>query len=691
MKLQSVELINWRSYKHARFDFPETEPGKNVILIMAPNEHGKTSFFEAVTLGLFGRDGLILVPRARSGTGDSAADRLKASYSQFLQSTLHSQARESGAARCAVTLEFTDDDGEPIELSRVWHFRPDGTHKPGDDDLKIYQGIGRIPVVPPMNIGDRDEWYRDWIAQHFLHSSLAEFFLFDGEQVQRYANREMGDQVRRGIEGLLGLPILRSLKESLESYAQHRRTAAAAPSDSTVQSVKADIAGIEEEIAKQKRLIEEAEAALPALDKEIDELTQSLGGGGEGTTAMVGRLMQTEQRYREEAGRAMDSMLGLISEDLAIGIAGKDLRKATIKQLEAEEKKERWESGKAEGSQNIDRFAEELRNRLLNVTPPLDSPQAATIVELAKEAYGSLWYPPPEGCADDYYHPSISGNLRMQVVSRLEQIDAHSNSEISGYAERFRAAVEQADAAKREWQEIERSAPETEKQTARLKELSEEAGSLRRQHKDAQLALQGKEAELSSKRAELGRYMSKLGTAGPALRRANYAEEYASLISDLLKDALPNEVGEVAKEMTKAWKAMSHLSDRIERIEITPECEVRMVTKDGGDLHKIDKSAGASQVFTQALITAITRVSGRDFPFIVDTPLARLSRAQRIGVLKEFTDRKGQVILLSTDEEVVADKLDAIRSRVRAAYELKVTPNKGVASTSVHDLSIEDL
>jgi DNA sulfur modification protein DndD len=128
---------------------------------------------------------------------------------------------------------------------------------------------------------------------------------------------------------------------------------------------------------------------------------------------------------------------------------------------------------------------------------------------------------------------------------------------------------------------------------------------------------------------------------------------------------------------------MAHLPDRVDRIEITPSCEVKMLNDRGEDLHLIDKSAGASQVFTQALITAVTNVSGRDFPFIVDTPLARLSREQRIGVLKTFTDRSGQVILLSTDEEVVDDKLDAIHDRIAASYSLSMTTDAGVAVTSV--------
>ena len=91
------------------------------------------------------------------------------------------------------------------------------------------------------------------------------------------------------------------------------------------------------------------------------------------------------------------------------------------------------------------------------------------------------------------------------------------------------------------------------------------------------------------------------------------------------------------------------------------------------------------------MIAAITKVSGRTFPFVVDTPLARLSLDQRLGVLRTFTDRPGQVILLSTDQEVVDDKLDAIRERIAASYELRVSHEQGVAVTTVHDLDLRTI
>ena len=691
MHLRSVHLINWRSYRRARFEFPRPHGGKNVVLVMAPNEYGKTSFFEALTLGLFGREGLSLVPRARAEAGNDGQERINVSYSGFLERTLHHRAADTGPPECVVKLEWEDETGEPIEIKRTWYFNANGRHKSGDDQLQIYEGQRRVPVSPPLIVEDKDGWYREWIAQHFLQPTLAEFFLFDGEQIQRYASRGMGTQVRRGIEGLLGLPILRSLKSSLERYAQNRRAGAAAPSDTTVNAVKAAIDELEARIKAKEVERDEADARLPGLDADIDELTQRLGGRGEGTVALVASLLEDEKRHRDEAERAINDLTALISGDIALAITGTSLRSATLGRLQSEAKRETWETGRDEGNRNLDRFTADLSARIGRLEPPLHDSRRDAVIAAAKEAWAALWHPPPDGCADDYLHPALAGTTRAGVIDRLEAIGRHSAGEVSGHVQRFEAAVATAEAKKRECLELEQVAPEIDEQAGRLRELMEQSGRCKEQRETAQREIDAATAELGNRRAELARYVSRLDTHAPALTYATRADAYINLIEDLLVHAVPYEVREVADEMTKAWKAMAHMSDRVERIDITPDCEVRMLTADGSDLHRIDKSAGASQVFTQALITAITKVSGRTFPFVVDTPLARLSRVQRIGVLKTFTDRPGQVILLSTDQEVVDDKLDAIRDRIIASHELKVAHNEGVAVTTVHELDLRTI
>jgi len=682
MHLRAVELRDWRCYRHARFEFPEPEGRRNVILIRGPNEHGKTSFFEAVTLGLFGRSGLPLVPRVRVATNGDRPERIATPYSRFLSAVLHRRAIAQGRQSCSVLLEF-DAEGESIEISRTWHFAANGEHKPYDDDLRIFEGAGRRVVAPPAAVTDRDAWYRDFIAQTFIPSTLAEFFLFDGEQIQRYARREMAAQVRSGIEGLLGLPILKSLKDSLLRYGQNRRTSAAGTSDEKVRAVEAEIRRIESEIAEVSGLLENSTSRLPDLEEESEHLLQRLASTGEATMARVGELVQEEDQLRSQASRAADALVALLAGDVALALAGSVLRGELLGRLRAEEMREAWEAGRNQGNANLARYVADLERRLDAVSPSLFEGQRTAVIESVREAWHALWHPPPDGCAADYLHSALMGTTRAQVIQRIDEVASRSVGDVSDLVTTFQTCLSEADAKKRERLRLEQNAPEAERLSARLRDVSEEIGRLRKQRDDAQRTKEALEGDLAAKRQELGRYTDAIGRGKPALRRAKLAEEVARLIDDILLDAVPTQAEEVAAAMTRAWKSMAHMADRVDRIEITADCKVRMLNRRGEDLHEIEKSAGASQVFTQALIWALTRVSGQDFPFIVDTPLARLSHDQRLGVLRTFTDRPGQVVLLSTDEEVVDDKLDAIRDRILVAYQLRVQHEDGVSVTTL--------
>jgi DNA sulfur modification protein DndD len=527
MHLRAVELRDWRSYRHARLDFPPPKGRRNVILIRGPNEHGKTSFFEAVTLGLFGREGLFLVPRARVATNGDLSDRQAVTYSQFLAGVLHRRAIAQGRQSCSVTLEFDDTDGEPVTLTRKWHFSANGQHKLYDDELLIFEGQGRRPVAPPAAVTDRDGWFRDFIAQTFLPAPLAEFFLFDGEQVQRYASRGMSGQVRLGVEGLLGLPVLKSLRESLQKYAQAKRASAVAPSDEKVRSVEAEIARLDAEIAEERRKLLDATTLLPSLEAESDEIVQRLGGGREGTMAMVADLIREEERFRADADRATEQLMKLLAEDVALALAGPALRTATIAHLRAEETREAWEAGRNQGNANLDRYVADLCDRLESLKPPIDDKQRNAIVAEVREAWHALWHPAPDGCADEYLHAGLMGAARKQAIDRLVAVGGRSVAELDALVATIRSSAEVADAKKRERLSLEQNAPEAERLSARLKEVSEEIGRLRAQRDSAERAATALEGQLASKRQELGRYTDSIGRGAPALRKAAQAEAVA--------------------------------------------------------------------------------------------------------------------------------------------------------------------
>lgn len=123
MYLRRIELRDFKAYEHALFDFPRPEGGRNVILIGGLNGFGKTTLFEAIALGLYGRDALSLINRARPGIDE---EERRVSFRKFMRGCLHAAALSSGRSSTSITLEFEDRHAKPYRLTRIWHYSDSG-------------------------------------------------------------------------------------------------------------------------------------------------------------------------------------------------------------------------------------------------------------------------------------------------------------------------------------------------------------------------------------------------------------------------------------------------------------------------------------------------------------------------------------------------------------------------------------
>jgi DNA sulfur modification protein DndD len=141
------------------------------------------------------------------------------------------------------------------------------------------------------------------------------------------------------------------------------------------------------------------------------------------------------------------------------------------------------------------------------------------------------------------------------------------------------------------------------------------------------------------------------------------------MIHAIVEEAFPSHIQNVADAMSRAYLAMAH-KEVVKRIEIAPDCSVRLIGSSGRNLRDMDASAGESQIFALSLIAAIAEVSERIFPIIMDTPLARLDPDHRRNMLKFFTNSRNQVILLSQPDEVRGEYLDLIKPKILKAIHL---------------------
>lgn len=85
-------------------------------------------------------------------------------------------------------------------------------------------------------------------------------------------------------------------------------------------------------------------------------------------------------------------------------------------------------------------------------------------------------------------------------------------------------------------------------------------------------------------------------------------------------------------------------------------------------------SAGEKQIFIMALYQALAKLNKIDVPYIIDTPFARIDKDHREKILEHFFMKlNGQVIVLSTDEEIVGEYQEIIHDAVSDTFVLQHT------------------
>ncbi|KST61115.1 DNA sulfur modification protein DndD [Methylobacterium sp. GXS13] len=686
MYLKSIQLREWKAYALARFDFPSPRPGKNVVLIGAENGFGKTSLFEAVVLGLFGKDGMPLI--ARAGFKDIGEERQNTTYKAFLEKAINRVAIRNGrTTSCSVTLSFgTGDEDEEIEIKRIWSFNDQGHFKPSDEEIQIFEGSKRKPVGPSIHYGDdRGDWFRDYIAKTFLPYYLAAFFMFDGEQVSTFAEREMGAQVRSGIQGLLGIPVLRELAIGLRDYAKNRRQDSPAASNTTLAKLETEREELNEKLATAQTRLDEVTPNLLSMSQERERITRELDSYGTGSQAQYQEQLTSLARYNAEAERAQETLHGLLGSDIALGLAGRPLRDDVKEQLRREQVREDWEAGKAQGDKNLQRFVSLFGTAVEKVDPVLAPDQVDGVKEVIGGCWEALWHPPPSDAAERVMHVHLTSSDRRRTTQKLDEIDDFGASQVLSLLDTIADNEGEASRIKESISRLEGIAPQLDEKRARLRDLNAEIDTANRDIGSLKNEVTGLTAQVESRNKSIANIGAQMDQAQPSLRRATRADRMAELIDEIVKEAVPSQIEEIANAMTEAHRMMAHKKDLVERVSIDEDCNVKLLNKNGDDIRDMDLSAGEKQIFTQALISAVAEVSGRTFPMLIDTPLGRLDVDHRRGVLKHLTQREGQVILLSTNTEVVGEYFDLIQPHLLKSMIIHHDHSEGVGNSTPKD------
>lgn len=680
MRIKRLALNNIGSFagEHS-FLFQTDNPQKQIVLIGGRNGAGKTTLFESIRLCLYGYK--LYGYRQNSQT-----------YTNKIKRLINDKVRSASPATAGITTQILIEDGyanSVFEISREWILNGN-TLK---ESLCVYKDGD---LLTPEQMQDFDNY-----LMQIIPPALFNFHFFDGEKVSNFVfDRANGQAFRKAFLQICGLDTFDLIEEQL----QHNTRTTKGDSQNLIQeeyaAARMKLAEAKEShtVALQKN--QETQAEIDALQDQITILDADMKkyGGVEGDDwKLYEKEIQEEESKRDE----LRHILKAAANDVIPFIILKDQLQALKHQLTVEGKLKRNRLFKERFS---DPHLKEKLQQELKVGG--DSPQ----IKLSDEFMRALYKTLREDISEhEVEFLQISENDSMELLAKIHHyqnydiqslIDAEKSLE--GSLVRTKELRVQMDS---------KEVVDSNHYLAKKNELLLHLDTARQQsfaEKDALL-----QAEIVLQTAEKA-YQKAYEKYHAMLKEKSVSDMAARALlafSELKQNLYAKYISQVEEAFSRNFHNLISKTDLIDGIYIDSAFEVvaykmqevdiahvfkevqeygeeYVFTSIGERAYKIIKngtfsdgkitvpikveqhfSAGEQQIFVMSLYQSLAEIRTSELPFVIDTPLARIDSEHRKNILDYFFSRlPGQVIILSTDEEINSEGIAVLSPKISDVY-----------------------
>jgi DNA sulfur modification protein DndD len=649
MLFRELVLENFGSYlgKNTINLLPELSgDSRPIILIGGMNGGGKTTIMDAMRLALYGA-------RAQCST------RGNLSYGDFLHQCVSRHTPPTAKARIELAFQVAEDGNLlDIRIVRYWERNP----KDGKDTLGILVNDWADKTL----LNTWDEY-----IENLLPLGISNLFLFDGEQVKELAEQETPPVgVFDAIQSLLGLELAERLAADLDVLVSRKRRDVAS---------KIQLAAIDEIETK----LEQQQLELGALERELIQLEEKL-------QIAIEQEEQAFDKFVQEGGKiaAQGKELDLESQaiqnrieqqrqglrDLAAGSLPLASIAPLLTQVQSQGEIElRHQQGKAaldllldRDRKLIDYLQQEtvLETQIPKIQAFLDreNQRITSEIELAEPA----WL-----------------NADSETIVQLDNIikydldrDRYKFIELQTQLIKLETELDFLDR-----QIAEAASPE---EYARLKQQEATARQVVSQLKADLIVGNRRFQELDRTIVKTKQELATYTETNIKLKNDRHIIDSVAKVKatlQIFKEKLTlKKINRLENEVTECFRYLLHKSELVQRVTIdSTTFTLSLYDCDGKLLPKHRLSAGEKQLLAIALLWGLARVSGRQLPIAIDTPLGRLDSSHRTNLIERyFPAASEQVILLSTDTEIAESEVAKLRAQgaITREYLLHHDPNQ---------------
>ena len=667
MFISKIELTNFKSYQHADLDFPEPTEGKNIVIIGGLNGFGKTTMLEALYLCLYGKDALPHLSRAGLKIEDNKG------YPTFLEKAFNGEAKRDRSDMMSARIVINRTKTIGIDILRRWYFRSNGTWH--DEETIVREVVRGIPGAPKKD-GEKNFVLTEMLEQQYIPAHIAPFFFFDGEEVKKLADQSRIEQVKQGLEGLLGVVLLRNLSERLSEFENSKKSKVSNIDEENIEDLENSLNSEQTRLTQLQTDLETTKNDLIVLKSERQSLMDRFvaSGGGGGAIATVKDLVEERTQQRNELKEIQNKLSKILSDKLPFYLMPSSLLTSFKDQINSEIALAQWHAECRAIQPKRERFFNEL---LLNDSPPftpqLNEEQLKTLESRIESAWSSLFLPPPPNCADEFVHDYLHDELKQKAIRFLNSLNI-------GKQEVF-SLIQSKNQIEQRVDEISRRISRVEgvDRDGTLAELKERLTSLEndindKEHKSGSASrdITSLEALVHQIKARFESEKKRKEANGPDKALVDSSQRVRKVIDELIPALFPLKVKQLSNSMTKVYKQLAHKS-QVAKIVIENDGKTSILSSNNKEMI-FDRSAGENQIFATSLIAGLAEVSKISAPLVVDTPLGRLDSKHRENIFNFWTsDEKRQVILLSQDEEITPERFKKIKPHISKTYLLEHT------------------
>lgn len=622
MIFKKIEMKNWTAYKgDTLVEF--SSGAKNVTLIRGRNQRGKTNFLRAIKWVLY------------EDTGDTLEE-----YNSSLK-LLNREAIKEGNFSASVKLTVEKDEAI-IEINRSFKARKSAKDPKESDFEHSFIVIKDGKALPSP----------DKFINSFLAKEISEFFLFNGEDLQKY--KQLGTSSKRSSE----------LKNAIERVIQTPFLITAQNEIKQIKKLNFDLLeastpqGDLKDIRARIKTLNDLELGF---DKQKEELGANLKTAKSDKEKADGAYRLVEEKY-EIASDLKTAENNSPDLDKAKTDAENDIKDAAQISWKILAKKiiESHENKKGSKVKNKDHLHDSMRASLLKKSID-DGICALRLKKLNQKEIDHYKNQHNELKDMDFELNDLDAITRKSALAGITQdfknlinpVDEYHKSVVKKVDNEIKIENLRKKLGKSKSKEIINAYEDKETAKKRVEELEKAISEL-------EVELDGPDAkdggEIYSKngikKTKAALEKVEEGMSPDAKSREKELDKIYQSLTEIFSASisdLSNQVKDVIlKEGNKIYHQM--LKDETKNtLKINSDYGLELVDQDG---EKIPDSSAGNQIIVMALFYGLKIATGIEGPIVVDTPLARIDDFNDLEFLKVLPTTATQCILLPTGKEI---------------------------------------